>query len=209
MTIIKHAAQRVAVFIDTQNLYHSAKNLYGKKVDFGKILDEAVAGRTLIRAVGYVISTESGDEEGFFQALENQGIETKTKDLLVFSGGAKKGDWDVGLTVDAIRIAPKVDSVVIVSGDGDFAPLVQHLQQGIGCQVEVLAFGRSSSSQLRDVVEEFVDLDEAPDHFLIPEKHRRKKTQTKQQSKQQPNKQGDSDSKNISRKLAVKKQAKS
>lgn len=172
MTIIKHSAQRVAVLIDTQNLYHSAKNLYNQRVDFKAILDSAVAGRTLVRAIGYVISTESGEENSFFQALENLGIETKTKDLLVFSGGAKKGDWDVGLAIDAVRLASKVDAIVIVSGDGDFAPLVAYLKNAAGCQVEAVAFGRSASSSLKEVVEDFVDLDQDSKRYLIANKRR-------------------------------------
>ncbi len=92
MSIIKHKEQRVGVFIDTQNLYHSAKNLYKSRVNFGAVVKEAVSGRSLIRAVAYVITTESGEEKGFFDALTKVGIETKTKDLQIFFGGAKKAD---------------------------------------------------------------------------------------------------------------------
>src|SRR6185503_15261665 len=140
MTVIKHKEQRVGVFIDTQNLYHSARNLYKARVNFGNVLKDAVSGRKLVRAVAYVITTEAGDEKNFFEALTNLGIETKTKDLQIFHTGTKKGDWDVGLTVDAIKMAPRLDSVVIISGDGDFIPLVEYLQT-MGVQVEVASFG--------------------------------------------------------------------
>lgn len=166
MTIIKHKEQRVGVFIDTQNLYHSARNLYKARVNFGAVLKEAVAGRKLVRAVAYVITTEAGDEKNFFEALTKLGIETKTKDLQVFHTGTKKGDWDVGLTVDAIKMSPRLDSVVIVSGDGDFIPLVEYLQS-IGVQVEVVSFGKSTSSKLRDIVDDFVDLSSTPRKFLM------------------------------------------
>ena len=119
MTVIKHKEQRVGVFIDTQNLYHSARNLYQARVNFGAVLKDAVAGRKLVRAVAYVITTEAGDEKNFFEALTKLGIETKTKDLQIFAGGTKKADWDVGLAVDAIKMAPRLDCVVIGSGDGD------------------------------------------------------------------------------------------
>src|SRR3990167_11185170 len=128
MAVIKHKEQRVGVFIDTQNLYHTAKILYHARVNFGAVLKDIVAGRTLIRAIAYVITTESGDEKAFFDALTKIGIETKTKDLQIFAGGSKKADWDVGLAVDAIKIAPKLDAVIIVSGDGDFIPLVEYLR---------------------------------------------------------------------------------
>src|SRR3989338_4275174 len=128
MAIIKKKEQRVAMFIDAQNLYHSARNLYGAKVNFGAVLKEAVAGRHLVRAIAYVITTEGEEEKSFFEALNSLGIETKTKDLQIFFGGAKKADWDVGLAVDAIRLGSKVDAVVLASGDGDFVPLVEYLK---------------------------------------------------------------------------------
>ncbi|OGI90806.1 hypothetical protein A2911_01915 [Candidatus Nomurabacteria bacterium RIFCSPLOWO2_01_FULL_40_15] len=166
MTVIKHKEQRVGVFIDTQNLYHSARNLYKARVNFGAVLKDAVSGRKLVRAVAYVITTEAGDEKNFFEALGKLGIETKTKDLQIFSGGAKKADWDVGLAVDAIKMAPRLDSVVIVSGDGDFVPLVEYLQT-MGVQVEVVSFSKSTSGKLREAVDDFVDLSENPRKYLM------------------------------------------
>lgn len=167
MTVIKHKEQRVGVFIDTQNLYHTAKHLYHARVNFAAVLKEAVAGRSLIRSIAYVITTEAGDERAFFGALTKMGIEAKTKDLQIFAGGSKKADWDVGLAVDAIKIAPKLDAVVIVSGDGDFAPLVEYLKMNMGCQVEAVSFGKSTSSKLREVVDDFIDLDIDPEKYLI------------------------------------------
>ncbi len=167
MTIIKHPAQRVAVFIDAQNLYHSAKHLYGAKVNFGELVTAAVADRALVRATAYVISTEEGVEQTFFDALTKVGIEAKHKDLQIFAGGQKKADWDVGLAIDAVKLAPKLDTVILVSGDGDFIPLVQYLQINEGCQVEVVSFGRSTSSALIEAADHFTDLDEATDKYLI------------------------------------------
>ncbi len=167
MAVIKHKDQRVGIFIDTQNLYHCAKNLYHAKVNFGQVVKDALAGRVLIRAVAYVITTESGDEKGFFEALEKAGIETKTKNLQVFAGGAKKGDWDVGLAMDAVKMGPKLDTVIIVSGDGDFVPLVEYLQNTHGCQVEVVSFGKSSSGKLIEATDDFLDLDSNPRKYLM------------------------------------------
>lgn len=166
MSVIKQKNQRVGIFIDTQNLYHSAKNIYGAKVNFDQVVKEGLAGRFLTRAVAYVITTETGEEKGFFEALEKMGIETKTKNLQIFAGGAKKGDWDVGLAVDAIKLAPKLDAVVLVTGDGDFVPLVEFLKSQ-GCQVEVASFGKSTSSRLIEVADDFIDLDKNPRKYLI------------------------------------------
>lgn len=166
MSVIRHPDQRVAIIIDTQNLYHSAKNLYKAKVNFANVMKEALGDRKLIRAVAYVVNTESGEEQPFFEALEKVGIEIKTKDLQVFYGGAKKADWDVGMAVDAIKMAHKVDAVVLATGDGDFIPCVEYVKS-LGCQVEAITFGRSASSGLKAVVDDFIDLDEDPKQFLI------------------------------------------
>jgi uncharacterized LabA/DUF88 family protein len=166
MSVIKHKNQRVGIFIDTQNLYHSAKNLYGARVNFSQVVKDGLMGRSLTRAVAYVITTESGEEKNFFEALGKMGIEAKTKNLQIFAGGAKKADWDVGLAVDAIKLAPKLDAVIICSGDGDFVPLVEYLQS-VGCQVEVMAFGKSSSAKLIEAADDFIDLDQNPRKYLI------------------------------------------
>jgi uncharacterized LabA/DUF88 family protein len=175
MGVIRHPEQRVAILIDTQNLYHSAKNLYKSKVNFAAVVKAALGERKLIRALSYVVNTEGGEENAFFDALEKVGIEIKTKDLQIFYGGAKKADWDVGLAIDAIKLANKVDAIVLASGDGDFVPLVEYVKNQ-GCQVEVITFGRSASSRLRETVDDFIDMDENPQEFLIGFKTNKKKT---------------------------------
>jgi len=153
-----HKDQRVGVFVDIQNMYYSAIRLYDSKVDFNRILADAVDGRRLIRAFAYVIKADVGEEESFFEALEKIGFEVRSKDLQVFTGGQKKGDWDVGIAMDAARMAPKLDTVVLVSGDGDFTDLVQYLRSR-GCRVEVMAFRKSASAKLIAEADEFHDLD--------------------------------------------------
>lgn len=154
---MRHKAQRVGVFVDVQNMYYSAKNIHQSKVNFGKILEEAVDSRQLVRAFAYVIKAEAPEEQSFFEALDKQGFEVKYKELQVFFGGAKKGDWDVGLAMDAVRLAEHVDVAVLVSGDGDYIPLVEYLQNR-GIMVEAFAFAESTSSRLREQVDFFVDL---------------------------------------------------
>ncbi len=160
-------AQRVGVFVDVQNMYYSARAMYGAKVNFKEVLKAAVKGRVLVRALAYVIRTEEVTRETFFDALENIGFEIKAKDLQIFVGGAKKGDWDVGIAMDAIELAPRLDTVVLVSGDGDFAPLLEHLRRAMGCRVEVVAFGKSASKQIKDIADDFTDMDKYSRQFLI------------------------------------------
>lgn len=156
--MIKHIEQRVGVLVDISNMYHSAKNLFGKKVNFQEILKQAVAGRKLIRATAYAIRTETEEETPFFEALSQQGFEVKMKDLQIFAGGAKKGDWDVGITIDAIKLAEKLDVIVLVSGDGDYLPLVSYLQNNKGCLVEIMAFAKTTSARLIEEADDFIDL---------------------------------------------------
>ena len=167
MGVIKHKAQRVAVLIDVQNLYHSAKNLYNSRVNYKEVIKAAVAGRELVRAVAYVIRTESGEEKPFLEALVKMGIETKLKDLQIFPGGMKKADWDVGLAIDAVRLSESyLNAIVLVSGDGDFVPLVEYLKAK-GIQAEVVAFARSTSQRLQEAAEDFIDLGSDPRKFLM------------------------------------------
>jgi len=171
--MIKHKDQRVAVFVDAQNVYHSAKNLYNANANFKEILDQAVSGRILVRALIYGITSPAADEKNFFEVLEKQGYELRLKDLQIFAGGGKKGDWDVGMAMDAVKIADKVDVIVLVTGDGDFVPLAEYLQINKGCLVEGVSFQRSTSAKLIESVDDFYDLNEDTNRFLIKSYGRR------------------------------------
>ncbi len=162
-----HKSQRVGIFIDIQNLYHSAKNLYSARVNYRELLKEILAGRNLIRSMGYVVKSETAfGEASFFEALGKNGIELRVKDLQIFPGGMKKADWDVGMAVDAIRMANSVDVVILVTGDGDFIPLVEYLKWGLGKEVEVVAFGRSASAKLKEAADSFIDIEKKPKIIL-------------------------------------------
>lgn len=159
--------QRVGVLVDIQNLYYSARVLHQKKVNFGQVLKSAVGERKLIRAIAYGIKTLEGQEEKFFEALEKVGYEVKTKDLQIFPGGAKKGDWDVGIAVDAIKLSRSLDAIVLISGDGDYVPLVKYIQSTTGCRVEGMAFLESTSGKLIEELDNFVNLSENKKKYLI------------------------------------------
>lgn len=159
--------QRVGVFVDAQNMYHSAKNLHNARVNFRKILESAIGQRQLVRAFIYVIRTESGEEKAFIEALEKGGYDIKEKDLQIFAGGMKKADWDVGMAMDAVVLSDKIDVAVLVTGDGDFVPLVDYLRISKGIRVEAMSFGRSTSARLKEEVDKFYDLDEEPGKFLM------------------------------------------
>lgn len=171
-----HSAQRIAIFIDVQNLYHSAKNIFKARVNFENLIKAAIRDRQLVRIFAYVVKSETGEgvaegkaltgEAAFFDALEKLGIELRIKDIQIYASGFKKADWDVGMAVDAIRLSPSVDTIVLATGDGDFIPLVEYLQAH-GKLVEVMAFSKSASGKLKETVDEFIDLGEKPRVFLL------------------------------------------
>ena len=176
-----YSNQRVGIFIDVQNLYHSAKNLYRGRVNYAELMKHLIGGRQLIRSMAYVVKSEGiiepvhvhephqnkegnnlSSEAAFFEALENAGLELRLKDIQVWADGSKKADWDVGMAVDAIRMAEFLDVVILVTGDGDFIPLVDYLKWGRGRMVEVAAFRRSASSKLQEAADKFINIEDIP-----------------------------------------------
>ena len=165
----KNVAQRVGVFVDVQNLYYSARNIYNSRVNFNEVLKVAVSDRSLVRAIAYVIKADMPEEQSFFDALGKAGYEVKIKDLQTFYGGHQKGDWDIGITMDIIRTMSKLDVVVLCGGDGDFVPLLEYLKAH-GVIAEVCSFGKSTSGKLREVADNFVDFDQNSKRFTMPMK---------------------------------------
>src|SRR3989338_4666822 len=160
---ISHPDQRVGIFIDVGNLYHSAKNLYHGRVNYRAMMQGLLGDRKLIRAMAYTVKSDTAvGETAFFDALRDAGLELRMKELQVYADGLKKGDWDVGMAVDAIRMAEFLDVVVLVTGDGDFLPLVDYLKWGKGRLVEVAAFDRSASGKLREAADRFVSIESIP-----------------------------------------------
>lgn len=157
MTVNKH--QRVAVFVDVQNMYYSAKYQYNGKVNFDKLLDETVRGRRLIRAIAYLVQTEDIDQSKFEDFLYSLGYEVKNKQLRTRPDGSAKGDWDMGIAIDAIAVGERVDTVCLVSGDGDFVDLVEMLK-GNGVRVEVYSFPTSTADELKESATEYYGMAE-------------------------------------------------
>lgn len=161
------AEQRVGIFIDVQNFYYTARNVYNARVNFNAVLKDAVGDRPVVRAIAYGIKADMPEENTFFDALKKAGLEVKLKDLQTFYGGTKKGDWDVGIVMDIIKLLPKLDVVVLASGDGDYIPLLEYLQiQGV--RVELVSFGKSTSGKMREIVDYYLDLDLESRKYLMP-----------------------------------------
>ncbi|MFC7134168.1 MULTISPECIES: NYN domain-containing protein [Salinibaculum] len=161
-----HPNQRVAVLADSQNLYHTAQSLYTRNIDYASLLESAVDGRKLTRALAYVVKADAPEEESFFDALVDIGFETQIKEIKTFQDGSKKADWDVGMSLDAVSLAPHVDTVALCTGDGDFARLCRYLEHE-GVRVEVYSFRESTADELVEAAHDFTNLSDDTDQFLL------------------------------------------
>jgi len=165
---MRYKDHRVGIFVDVQNVYHSAKHLYQSRVNFQTLFSSLSARRPVVRAFAYVVKSDTvPGEESFFEALKAAGFELRSKELQVFSDGSKKADWDVGIAIDTVRLAHAVDTIILVTGDGDFIPLIEYLRS-LGKRVEVAAFSRATSGKLKkDTVDNFIELESIP-KILMP-----------------------------------------
>lgn len=149
--------ERVGVFIDVQNMYYGARQLKGK-LDFDALRAAAVRDRRLIQATAYVVESKEIDQSGFIAVLEKLAIEVRRKTLQVRADGSMKGDWDMELALDILNAAPRLDVVVLVSGDGDFTSLVKRVKE-MGPRVEVIGFPRTTAKSLLEAADDFKPLD--------------------------------------------------
>ena len=153
-----HMHQRLAVYVDVQNMFYSAKALYQRKLNFESLLRKVVAGRELVRAIAYIVQAPDVDQSGFINFLHQIGFEVKSKELKVRPDGSAKGDWDMGIAIDTLSMSERIDVMALVSGDGDFCELVRHLKaKGLRC--EVYAFPESTADELRYTATEYIPLD--------------------------------------------------
>jgi uncharacterized LabA/DUF88 family protein len=158
--------QRVGIFIDVQNMFYAAKHLYGSKLNFTRLLDYVSRGRPLTRAISYIIKTPEIDQSNFITMLRSNGYEVRVKELKQRPDGSAKGDWDMGLALDALAMAERLDVIAIVSGDGDFVDLV-NLLKARGVRVEVYSFPYSTAEELRSAATEFYQM--GPEVVMNPQ----------------------------------------
>ena len=176
-----NAVEKVAVFVDGANLYHSIKSYYKGVLDYGVLLDAAVGDRKLLRATFYIVEKQEADENSggssgarsFVYNLNKFGYKVRSKPLMVHETLAPdgertvshKGDWDIGVVVDMMRLAEHADTYVLVSGDGDYVEAVEYLQSEKGIRVEVISAAQCTSQALLDVCDAHTDLADIPDLF--------------------------------------------
>ncbi len=151
--------ERIALFVDAQNLYYSARMGFAAKVNYEKLLKLIVENRTLIRAYAYIVQPPDGDVKPFAMSLEHIGYIVKIKDVRTRSDGSAKANWDMGMALDILGILDRVDTIVLASGDGDFVPLVDFIKTK-SKRVEVFAFAENTAYDLKEKADKFEPLGE-------------------------------------------------
>ncbi|WP_329604764.1 NYN domain-containing protein [Pseudomonas fulva] len=131
--------KKIALFADVQNLYYTVRQVYGCHFDYAALWAEVSREGQIVEAMAYAIDRGDSKQQQFQQILRNLGFEVRLKPFIQRSDGSAKGDWDVGITLDVVDAAERVDQVVLASGDGDFDLLLQRVIQRHG--VEAVVYG--------------------------------------------------------------------
>ncbi|KAA0013804.1 NYN domain-containing protein [Billgrantia pellis] len=152
--------ERVAIFVDVQNVYYTVRDAYKRNFDYNKFWAAATAGRDVVKAVAYAIDRGDQKQREFQNILRAIGFEVKLKPFIQRADGSAKGDWDVGITLDAIEYAEQADVIVLVSGDGDFDLLVTKLREVHGRKVEVYGVPQLTANSLMSAASEFIAIDQ-------------------------------------------------
>jgi len=151
--------ERLALFVDSQNLYYSARMGYAAKVNYEKLLKLITENRKLVKAYAYIVQPPEGDVKPFATSLERIGYIVKIKDVRTRSDGSAKANWDMGIALDILGIMDRVDTIVLASGDGDFAPLVDFIKAQ-NKRVEIFAFAENTAYDLKEKADKFQPLGE-------------------------------------------------
>lgn len=152
--------QKVAILVDVQNVYYTTRDQYRRHFDYNQFWQQAVQGREVIAANAYAIASNNEKQRQFHHILRGVGFEVKLKPFIQRRDGSAKGDWDVGITLDAIELAEKADVIVLVSGDGDFELLAERIQQRYAKKVEVYGVPEWTAAGLRNMADQFIAIDE-------------------------------------------------
>jgi len=151
---------RIALFVDVQNIYYTTRDTYGRQFDYRKLWAELGARGEVAHAIAYAIARDDDRQKKFQSALRHIGFEVKLKPYIARKDGSSKGDWDVGITIDVLEIAPRVDAVTLLSGDGDFGMLMRKVATAHGTRTEVYGVRELTARSLIESVDAFHPIDE-------------------------------------------------
>jgi uncharacterized LabA/DUF88 family protein len=151
---------KVAVFVDVQNIYYTTRQQFSRHFDYNRFWAEATRGREVVKAIAFAIDRDDEKQKQFQNILRAIGFEVKLRPFIQRNDGSAKGDWDVGITLDVLEYAPEADVVVLASGDGDFDLLVQRVRDKHGVSVEVYGVADLTAASLIRAADRFVPIRE-------------------------------------------------
>ena len=152
--------EKVAIFVDVQNIYYTTKQSYQRHFNYNAFWAQATANREVVAAFAYAIDKGDTKQQGFQQILRNIGLEVKLKPYIQRNDGSAKGDWDVGITLDVIDYAAKVDVIILLSGDGDFDLLLNKAKSTYGVTTEVYGVPALTAPSLINSTDRFIAIDD-------------------------------------------------
>lgn len=142
--------KKIAVFVDVQNIYYTTRQAYGRQFNYRNLWQRISAEGEIVSAIAYAIHRSDDKQLKFQDALKHIGFTVKLKPYIQRSDGSAKGDWDVGIAIDVMEIAKDVDTVVLLSGDGDFDLLLDKISNDYGVNTEVYGVPALTANSLID-----------------------------------------------------------
>jgi uncharacterized LabA/DUF88 family protein len=151
--------KKIALFVDVQNIYYTCREAYGRQFNYRKLWQHISQQGEIVQAFAYAIHKGDDGQLKFQDALKHIGFEVKLKPFIQRSDGSAKGDWDVGITIDVMEAASEVDTVILLSGDGDFDRLLLTIYQKHGVETQVYGVPSLTAKSLMDAASQFHSID--------------------------------------------------
>ena len=152
--------KKIAVFVDVQNIYYTTRQTYGRQFDYRKLMKRIRTEGEIVSATAYAIHRGDEKQLKFQNALKQMGFTVKLKPYIQRSDGSAKGDWDVGIAIDVLETAKDVDTVVLLSGDGDFDLLLEKINKDYAVSTEVYGVPALTANSLIEATNIYHAIDE-------------------------------------------------
>jgi len=151
--------KKIAIFVDVQNIYYTTRQAYGRQFDYRKLWQRVSTQGEIVAASAYAIARDDDNQRKFQDALRHIGFEIKLKPYIQRSDGSAKGDWDVGITIDVLEAAKTADTIILLSGDGDFDLLLRKIKQDDAVSTEVYGVPALTANSLVNATDVFHPID--------------------------------------------------
>jgi uncharacterized LabA/DUF88 family protein len=159
--IVGHILNKIAIFADVQNIYYTTRQAYGRQFNYRKLWDQVSARGKIVLAKAYAIDRGDEQQQKFQSALRHIGFEIMLKPYIQRSDGSAKGDWDVGIAIDVLETAKEVDTIVLLSGDGDFDLLLNKVRQAYEVKTLVYGVPQLTANSLVNATDEFHKIEQS------------------------------------------------